>query len=307
MAAVIGVLCARMRVEEKQVLQALAQTGVPARLLPPTDAPLPIGPVPSGPSGAPALDGEAAPRVIVDRCQNRTVAAAVLPLRRAACATVMDAGLAAVGTRADVAAALAAAGVPRPTTMLVVSDAAGLTALDVIGYPATYLPLNPGASEIALLDRDTAEAVFEHRSTLGGVTAAMGIVQAGASFDRGRVTIIVVGGRGVGIHDPLGQARSAARFAAVAEAAANALGATVVGIELIATPAGPVVWDANPVPEFREMTPLGDVSVAEAIADLAAGHALREATIVTQLSLDDDADFRPGLVREVPDGIVLSA
>jgi glutathione synthase/RimK-type ligase-like ATP-grasp enzyme len=243
----------------------------------------------------------------VDRCQDRTVAAAVLPLRRTARTTVLDAGLAATGTRADVAATLAAAGIPRPTTMLVASEAAGLAALEAIGYPATYLPLTPGAAEIALLDRDTAEAVFEHRSTLGGSSAAMGLLQAGATYGRGRVSIVVVDGQAVAIHDPACQARYAARFVGVAEMAANALDASIVGIELLATPNGPVVWDVNPVPEFRDATPLGGVSVAEAIAELAARHIMSGATIVTQLSLDDGVGLRPGLLREVPDGVVLSA
>jgi hypothetical protein len=303
MASVIGVLCARMRVEEKQLLQALAEAGVPARLLPPADAPVPIGPVPSGPATAGAYNAG----VILDRCQNRTVAAAMLPLRRASCATVLDAGLAATGTRADVAAALAAAGVPRPTTMLVASEKAGLAAFEAIGDWATYLPMTPGSPEIALLDRDTAEAVFEHRSTLGGPSAVLGILQAGATFDRGRVSIVVVDGRAVGIHDPAGQARYATRFVSVAEMVARALSAAIVGVELIAGPDGPVVWDVNPVPEFRDATPLSDISVAEVIAELAAAHNARQATIVTQLPLDGEVGLKLGLVREVPDGIVLSA
>ena len=258
MATAVGVLSARMRVEEKQMLQALAEAGVPARLLPPADSPLPIGPVPTRPSAAVAADGESSARVIVDRCQNRTLAAPVLRLRRATGAIVLDAGLAATGTRADVASALATAGVPRPTTLFVASEAAGMAALESINYPATYLPLTPGASEIALLDRDTAEAVFEHRGTLGGSSAAMGILQAGATLDRGRVSVIVVDGCAVAMHDPAGQVRYASRFIGVAEAAASALGASIVGIEMIATASGPVVWDVNPVPDFRDATPARD-------------------------------------------------
>lgn len=303
----VGVLCARMRVEEKQLLQALAVAGVTARLLPPADVPLPIGPVPIRPSAAAAADGEAAPRVIVDRCQNRTVAAVVVPLLGTSGATVLDAGSAATGTRADVAAALAAAGVLRPTTMLVASQAAGLAALEAVGYPATYLSLTPGAAEIALLDRDTAEAVFEHRATLGGTSAAMGILQAGATFARGRVSIVVVNGRAVAIHDPAGQARYTARFVGVAEMAANAIGASIAGVELLATPDGPIVWDVTPVPEFRDATRLGGLSVADAIAELAVGRVASRATIVTQLSLEDGVGLKPALVREVPDGVVLSA
>ncbi|HKG25456.1 MAG TPA: hypothetical protein VKB09_07390 [Thermomicrobiales bacterium] len=308
MATAVGVLSARMRVEEKQMLQALAEAGVPARLLPPADSPLPIGPVPAGPSVAlAAADGDSSARVIVDRCQNRAVAASVLRLRRAMGSIVLDAGIVATGTRAEVASVLATAGIPRPTTLLVTSETAGLTALDTVGYPATYLPLTAGAAEIALLDRDTAEAVFEHRGTLGGSSAAIGILQAGAAFDRARVSVIVVDGQAVALHDPTGQARYVARFVGVAEAAAHVLGASIVGIDLVATPTGPVVWDVDPVPDFRDAAPLGTASVAEAIADLAARHALTAATIVTQLSLDDEVGLGAGLAREVTDGVALSA
>ncbi|MEA2522958.1 MAG: [lysine-biosynthesis-protein LysW]---L-2-aminoadipate ligase [Thermomicrobiales bacterium] len=309
MASMVGVLCARVRVEEKQMLQALAEAGVPTRLLPPADAPLPIGPVPTKPSAAAlaVVDGESTAAVVIDRCQNRTVASSVLPVRRALGVTVLDAGIAATGTRAEVAAALVAAGIPRPATFLVTSEAAGLAALEAVGYPATYLPLTPGSSEIALLDRDTAEAVFEHRGTLGGSSAAIGILQAGSTFDRGRVSVIVVDGHGVAIHDPAGQARYTARFVGVAEAAAKALGASIVGIELLATPAGPIVWDVNPVPEFRDAAPLAENSVAEAIAGLAASHVLTGAAIVTQLSLDHEVDLGASLAREVANGVALSA
>jgi hypothetical protein len=245
--------------------------------------------------------------VIVDRCQDRSVAAAVLPLRRSSGEKVIDAGLAATGTRAVVAAALAGSGVPRPVTMLVTSEAAGMAALDACGCPATYLPLTPGESEIALLDRDTAEAVFEHRETLGGVAATIGIVQSGTTVGRSKVTVIVVDGRAVAISDPRGQASEAAPFVAVAEAAAHVLDASIIGIELIDTPDGPVVWDVDPVPDFRDATPLGPAAVADAIAEMVAGYVLARATIVTQLALSDEVVLGASLGREVTDGVALYA
>lgn len=315
MVTAVGVLCARMRVEEKQMLQALAEVGLPARLLPPADAPLPIGPVPTGPSGAQAPDGDAV-RVLIDRCQNRTIAASILPLRRALGVTTIDAGLAATGTRAEVALALSAAGIPRPQTMLIASEEAGMSALDRLGYPATYLPLSPGVTEVALLDRDTAEAVFEHRGTLGGSSAAIGIVQAGTAFSRGRVSICVVNGRAVSIDDPAGHARFPSRYVALAEAVAQVLGASIIGVTLVDTIDGPVVWDVNPTPEFRVGTLLGERTVAECVADLVASH-LRcgtvGSTLVMQLALDDAIEVRRDLVRsvqpvtEVSEGVALSA
>lgn len=307
MASVVGVLCARVRVEEKHLLLALAEAGVPARTLTPADAPLPICPVPPvPPTGRRRMADGGDVRVIIDRCQNRTVAAAELPLRVATGAIVLDAGLAARGTRATIATALAAAGIRRPATYLVTSEEAGLTALDALGYPATYLPLPPGSAEIALLDRDTAEAVFEHRGTLGGASAAIGILQAGTSVAEGRVSVIVIGGRAVAIHDPSGQARYAARYAGIAEAAARALDAEIIGVELVKTADGPVVWDVQPVPDFRDATRLGTDSVVAAIVDLVKSHTFAAETLATQLALDA-IDVHVTLAREVTDGVVLSA
>jgi glutathione synthase/RimK-type ligase-like ATP-grasp enzyme len=301
-----------MRVEEKQMIQALAEAGLPARLLPPADAPLPIGPVPTGPSGASALGGGSA-RVIIDRCQNRTVAASVLPLRRALGVKTIDAGLAATGTRAEVALALAAAGIPRPATILIASEDAGIAALEQTGYPATYLPLSYGSTEIALMDRDTAEAVFEHRGMLGGSSAAIGIVQAGVAFARGRVSICVVNGRAVSLHNPSGEVRYPSRFIGIAEAVAQVLGASIVGVELVETLNGPVVWDINPTPEFRDGITLGDRTVAEAIADHVVSHlacGLTRGVYVTQLAFGDEVEVRDEFVQqvvEVREGVAPSA
>src|SRR6476469_4260456 len=108
MLSAVGVLTARVRVEEKQLLQSLAAAGVPARTLPPADIPLPIGPMTSGPTLTEMVpDGQfSACRVIVDRCQNRRIAASVLPVLEASGAKILDAGVASTGTRATVAAAL---------------------------------------------------------------------------------------------------------------------------------------------------------------------------------------------------------
>ena len=269
MTAAIGVLCARVRVEEKQLIAALAAAGAPAMPLPPTGAPLPIGPVPPpSPFGPP--DGVAA-RLIVDRCQDRAVAAATLPVCRALGGLTLDAGIAATGDRLAVASALAAFGVARPTTRLVCSEEAAFAALEEVGYPGTLLPLGAGAAPTTLLDRDSAEAVLEHRAVLGAGRQRLGLIQAGAPGGD-RLTIVVVGGRAVGLVEPVGAGDWAPhRVAAIeaAEAAAEALGAAFVGIEVARTAAGVVVWDVQAVPEFRNAVPLGEASVAEALAMLA--------------------------------------
>jgi glutathione synthase/RimK-type ligase-like ATP-grasp enzyme len=294
--ATAGVLCTRVRVEEKQILATLADAGVPALPLAPTSSPLPMFPVPPKSSFAGVKDGDAA-EVVIDRCQNRAVASALLPLLRTTGVHLIDAGLAATADRLAVAMILTNAGIPRPLTDLVCGDEAALAALDNSGYPATFLPLAPGANEIVLLDQDTGEAVFEHREVLGGKSDMIGLLQTGIALAADRVTVIVVAGEAVAVdsHDhtvpPVAYG--------LAERAANALGASLIGVELAHMEAGPVVWGVQAVPDFRHALPIGDTSVAAAIAKLVTAQIKPEAV---------QLEIQVGSVeREVTDDVALTA
>jgi [lysine-biosynthesis-protein LysW]--L-2-aminoadipate ligase len=278
--AAIGVLCARVRVEEKQLLAALAEAGVPASPLAPAACPYPLAPAPS-PSGPVALDGSTGrttgatldgarcAEVVIDRLADRRLAAALLPVWQAQGKAVLGAGLAAGGNRAAVAATLAAAGLPRPLSFLATSEDAAIIALAQTGYPATLLPVD-GAAAIVLWDNDSAEAILEHRSVLGGVTESVVLVQAGAPSAAERMLVHVVGGQAVATEDP-GNLAGTSAVLELAEAAADALGAAIAGIEIALTPVGFVVWDVQPVADFRNAAPLGTSTVAAAVASLAAG------------------------------------
>ena len=313
MTATVGVLCTRVRVEEKRVLAALAEAGARALPLPPAALPLPVGPVLPVP-----VVGAAAARVIVDRCRDRAVAGAVLAVCRGLGATVLDAGLAATGDRLAVAAAFAAAGLPRPETRLVCSAAAALAAIDDLGYPGTLLPLGPGTPATDLVDRDAAEAVTEHREVLGGAADALALVQAGAPAAGDRALVLVVDGRAIAVSGAGGPGLPVAALV-LAEEVAAVLGALIVGVEIATTAAGFVVWDVLPVPDFRDMTPLGDLAPAAAIAAAAAARldpaAVTETADVGGAATEGrDRRRRPiptpvGAPRrqEVADGVALTA
>ncbi|MGH2561093.1 MAG: hypothetical protein ACRDJH_18660 [Thermomicrobiales bacterium] len=300
--ATVSVLCTRVRMEEKQILAALAAAGVPALPLHPSRLPLPVGPVPPGPSAS-AADGVVVEAgVIVDRCQDRAVAAAVLPALRSVGVTVLDAGVAATGNRLAIASTLAAAAVPRPKTVLACSEESALAALDDIGYPATLLPLAPGSSEFALLDRDIAEAILEHRGVLGAKHDVVMLVQSGMPLLEERVTVLVVDGHAVGMTGAVKHASYPSRFAGIAIAAASVLGAAIAGVEIALTAAGPVVWDVLPAPDFRNAVPYGHVSVAEAIAASAARALGNQPGF---LAASVEVPSRRG--REVTDDVALTA
>ncbi len=261
--ATVRVLCSRMRVEEKQIAQALAEHGQVAEPVAP--AAMPIPPMPSPIPPAPAVSGGLASTLVIDRVQERAVGSAMVLGLRSAGMTIVDAGLAATGDRLLVASALASAGVARPETVLAVDDEAAMSAVRGFGYPATLMPLSYDGSPVTLLDVDTAEAVIEHRLVLGAGIERVSLVQRGSGIDA--VLVIVVGGIAVAVE---GGTRTGhqAESVTLAEQAAAALGADVIGVRVATVDGRVVVWDVEAVPDFRHTQPLNEVTAAEAIASL---------------------------------------
>lgn len=305
--AAIGVVCARVRVEEKQLIAALTDAGAVAMPVPPAPAPLPPGPTPRrAASGSladddmEAVDERVSASLLIDRCQNRAIAEAILPIWRVQGLVVLDAGLAATGTRLQVVQALARAGLPRPATLLACTEVTALAAVERLGYPATLLPLTPGSATAPLYDRDTAEAVVEHRVVLGDAHEAISLIQAGVPGSAQRLTVHVVDGRAVAVDETAGEIRP--ETLALAERAALALDAAIIAVEVVPTPVGPVVWDVQPIAEFRRARSLGELSLAEAIARLALRRNADDA-VQTSLSGLDAADGLGGREWEVGDGV----
>jgi [lysine-biosynthesis-protein LysW]--L-2-aminoadipate ligase len=207
--------------------------------------------------------------VVVDRMQNRTVGSALVRNHRAAGIIVIDSGMAATGTRLDVMHALAAASLPLPPALLALSESAGLAAIERTGYPATIFPMQIGLSGIGLEDREIAEAILEHRDTLGGSAESVFIVQGGYYHDDDLIKAIVVDGMVVAYEGTCHHPNGFSGCEQLAIAAAQAIGASFVGITLAHTPDGLVVWDVRPTPDFRHSIPTGAVSVADAVVALA--------------------------------------
>lgn len=301
--SMVSVLCARVRVEEKRLIEALAAAGVPSVALPPCSEPMTLGPSPLEPFAASAANGaaSAADKIIFDRCQDRAVAAALLPLLKASGAKVIDAGIAATGDRLAIVSALNKAGIARPHTLLATSEATGLAAFDVLGVPSTLLPLNPGSLGIVLRDREIAEAVFEHRNVLGRPHDAVALLQRGVA-ESGRVRALVADGKAIAVDgDDLEPDRFTAAMA-LAESAAHALRAAFIAVEIAAFESGPVVWDVQPAPEYRAMRPLAAKSVEDALRDLLVG-----GDSGPRFEFEGGLHVSALIGREALDGAVLSA
>jgi hypothetical protein len=265
--ATVGVLCSRKRVEERLMLDAVATAGLDADLIAPESEPVSMA---SGPAERPGANRkpQTEPFVLIDRCQNRALGSAIVRALRQQVSLIVDAGLAATETRLEIFQALSAEGIARPSTWLAPSEAAGLLALEQSGYPATLFPMQPGLAGISILDRDVAEAILEHRDTLGAASESVTLVQSGSYLDDELIRTIVVGGRVVAARCPALHTSKFSDACGVAECAARALGAPMIGVTLARAGSDFVVWDVHPVPDFRDYEATGKTTVAAEIAAL---------------------------------------
>jgi hypothetical protein len=86
----------------------------------------------------------------------------------------------------------------------------------------------------------------------------------------------------------------------LAEAAAKALSADLVAIVIDLRSGNPVVWDARPVPDFRNAMPIADLTVAQAIAQAVER---RLATAVPSLPAERDPAWIGVSTRAQPKGL----
>ncbi|PJF44054.1 MAG: lysine biosynthesis protein LysX [Phototrophicales bacterium] len=155
----IGVLCSRVRVEEKLLFNAFAERGVDVVRL--DERELAIQPT----SFIPNVD------ILLERSVSTNAGLIAAQLFEAVGTTVINnyhtASICADKIRTSLV--LAQHGVPQPITEIAFSEESALQAIERIGYPVVLKP--PVGSWGRLLarinDRDAAEAIIEHKLTLG--------------------------------------------------------------------------------------------------------------------------------------------
>lgn len=248
-------------------MAALEAVGIRVRHLPPASIPFPTGP--RRDRGLTSTNSNAV-RVIVDRCQNRDIGSNLSILHRASGAYMIDAGLAASGSRVDIALALDAEGIPRPDSRFVIPGDSGIQVVEEIGYPATFFPVKPGSKSLPVSDFDIAEALLEHRETLGTSEHGVLLIQAGVVSESALFDLLVVDGSVVAI---AGTEHVPDKIPALAQDIAvetcRTIGARFASVQVVDLHGKMVVFDVAPVPEFRDFAPLGSESVAESIASAA--------------------------------------
>ena len=171
--------------------------------------------------------------------------------------------------------ALERAGLPTPRVSVATGPEAAIEAIEAMGYPVVLKPTvgSWGRLVARVNDRDAAEAVIEHRATLGSVNHAVFYIQEHIEKPGRDIRVFVVGGEPVAAivrtseHWVTNTARgaTAAAFeitpaiASLCRRAAETVGADIVAIDLLECPSrGVLINELNHSMEFRNsITPTG--------------------------------------------------
>jgi len=191
------------------------------------------------------------------------------------------------GDKTATSAALAAAGVPQPRTVVAFGADEVLAACDDLGWPVVLKPVvgSWGRMVARCRDVDAVEALLEHKQVLGGPSHQVFYLQEHIDKPGRDLRAFVVGDRviaaiaregddwrtntargavvrGVALDDALRQ---------VALAAARAVGGGVLAVDLLESERGLLVSEVNHGTEFRNSSaPTGVDIAAEVVAHLLA-------------------------------------
>lgn len=157
--AVLRILFTRLRLEEKLLKEAAGRLGIPCELQNASDIVLGAEPF------CPAED------VVLARCVSHSQNEAVAQMLEMQGVTVVNSSrvMGVCGNKLATSAALAQAGIAQPRFFTAFTPEAALEAVEKLGYPAVCKPISGSWGRLLakLNDRESAEAVFEHKSMMG--------------------------------------------------------------------------------------------------------------------------------------------
>src|SRR5438874_5876918 len=170
MAPRVGVLLSRVRVEEKLLLGELASRGVEAKVIDDRELVLAVEHKP-----------ELGVDVVLERCiQHGTALYALSILDTWGVPSVNRYEVAEIcGNKLLTTMRLIRDGVPSPRTRVAFTPEAALTAVEELGYPVVMKPLigSWGRLVSKVNDRESAEAIVEHKDVLGNYLHSIYYVQ----------------------------------------------------------------------------------------------------------------------------------
>ena len=256
----VAVILSRIRVEEKLLLSALEAAGASVQIVDDGELVFPLG------DGRPRLEAD----VVLER--SLSTARGLYALRLLELSGIPTVNrYATAATCADkllTTAALTQAGLPQPRVRIAFTVETALAAIEELGYPVVLKPVvgSWGRLLARINDRDAAEAVLEHKETLGSYQHGIFYIQEYISKPGRDIRAFVIGDETVGAiyrqspHWITNTARggTASRCEVTPEIndlcrrAAQAVGGGVLALDLMEDPdRGFLVNEVNHTMEFR--------------------------------------------------------
>ena len=230
---------------------------------------------------------------VIERCVSHSQAETTLELFESwGIPTVNRAAVARVcGDKRRTTQALVAAGVPTPQTRIAMSPEAALQAIEELGYPVVLKPTVGSWGRLLALvsDRYAAEALLEHKSTLGSYQHSIFYIQEYVEKNGRDIRAFVVGDETIcaitrssehWITNTARQGKAAVQpvtpaLDRICQAAAQAVGGGVLAIDVFETTDGRLlVNEVNHTMEFRNSIRPTGVDIPGRIVDyvLRAAH-----------------------------------
>ncbi len=270
----IGVLYTRLRVEEKWIFAALERRGVDYERLDDREVHFNL----QDPQFWQSFDA-----VLERSISYYSGLYALRTLEGWGIPTVNTARVAEIcGDKWNTSVALERAGVPQPRVRLAFSIEAALQAIEEMGYPVVLKPVvgSWGRMLAKINDREAAEAILEHRATLGSAQQNVYYIQEYIPKPGRDIRAITVGDRVLAAiyrnaeHWITNTARGGQgtlcpitpEIEALCLKASAAVGGGVLGIDLVEHPErGLLVNEVNHTTEFHTAQPLSGVDIADEI------------------------------------------
>lgn len=272
----IGVLYSRVRVEEKWIFAAMEKRGIDYERLDDRAISFDL----ENPEPWRAFDA------VLERSISYTSGLYALRLLNSfGIPTVNTAAVAEVcGDKLTTSAMLAKAGVPQPRNVVAFTPEAALEAIEVFGYPVVLKPVvgSWGRLLAKINDRDAAEAVLEHKATLGSVQHSVFYIQEFIKKPGRDIRAIVIGDRVLTAmyrkseHWITNTARGGEgelcpitpEIEEMCLKATAAVGGGVLAVDLIEhTERGYLVNEINHTMEFHTMQPVSGIDIAGEIVE----------------------------------------
>ena len=272
----LGVLYSRVRVEEKWIFAAMEKRGIDYERLDDRAISFDL----ENPEPWRAFDA------VLERSISYTSGLYALRLLNSfGVPTVNTAAVAEVcGDKLTTSAMLAKAGVPLPRNVVAFTPEAALDAIEAFGYPVVLKPVvgSWGRLLAKINDRDAAEAVLEHKATLGSVQHSVFYIQEFIKKPGRDIRAIVIGDRVLTAmyrkseHWITNTARGGEgelcpitpEIEEMCLKATAAVGGGVLAVDLIEhTERGYLVNEINHTMEFHTMQPVSGIDIAGEIVE----------------------------------------